>query len=135
CGNYKGVDMLFADRESTAVAMACSVPFKNRSVGFVGESDGWQSISENKKLTHRYRRAENGNIATCAEIDLEEAGNQPFIVSVGFGINQMEAVQRALDSLKVDYEWVKSSYIKDWVEFQESIVVYSHVLEDGLNLF
>jgi glucoamylase len=135
CGEYKGVEMLFAERESTAIAMACSIPFKERSVGFVGVSDGWQDISKNKKLTQQYQRAENGNVAACGEIDLEAVGNKPFIVSVGFGLNPMEAGQRALASIKDDFERVKSFYIKGWLDFQESIQDYSHGLKDGLNLF
>ena len=35
-GDYKGVPMLFAERNGYALAMACSTPWRARSVGFVG---------------------------------------------------------------------------------------------------
>ena len=44
-GDYKGVPMLFAQHDGTALALACSVPWRKMSVGFVGTSDGWQDLS------------------------------------------------------------------------------------------
>ena len=41
-GDYKGVPMLFAQRNGLALALACSAPWRKRSAGFVGTSDGWQ---------------------------------------------------------------------------------------------
>ena len=35
-GDYKGVPMLFAERENAALAFGCSVPWRKMSVGFVG---------------------------------------------------------------------------------------------------
>ena len=43
-GEYKGVPMLFAQGRGTALAMACTVPWRNASAGFVGYSDGWQML-------------------------------------------------------------------------------------------
>lgn len=135
CGSYKGIQMLFAQRDGTAIAMACSIPFRNRSVGFVGASDAWQDISKNKKLTQCYRRAENGNTAVCGELDLEAAKDDPFIIAIGFGMNPKEAGQRALASIRDDFERAKFFYIREWMDFQESIHDFSHSLKDGLNLF
>src|SRR6266705_2911845 len=50
-GSYKGIPMLFAQREGTALALASSSPFKRMSCGYVGFSDGWQDINANKKMT------------------------------------------------------------------------------------
>ena len=50
-GDYKGVPMLFAERNSTALAFACSVPWLKMSVGFVGFSDGWQDLSQHYQMT------------------------------------------------------------------------------------
>jgi GH15 family glucan-1,4-alpha-glucosidase len=51
-GDYKGVPMLFAQRENCALALACSAPWLKRSAGFVGVSDGW--------VRHRHRARERG---------------------------------------------------------------------------
>src|SRR5258708_10749401 len=41
-GDYKGVPMLFAEHEPSALSLASSAPLKKTSVGFVGSSAGWQ---------------------------------------------------------------------------------------------
>ena len=121
CGSYKGMPALFAQRGSAAVAMICSVPFKNRSVGFVGHSDGWQELTRNKRLIDRYERAENGNVAMCGEIDLEAAGGAPIIMAIGFGMNANEAAQRARASILGDYAHARAAYIGEWEQFQAGI--------------
>lgn len=121
CGSYKGMSALFASRGNTAVAMLCSTPFKNRSVGFVGHSDAWQEITKYKALRHRYQRAENGNIAICGEIDLEKADTDSIIIAIGFGMNANEAAQRARASILDNYDRVREEYIGEWLQFQTSI--------------
>src|ERR1019366_3667071 len=83
-GDYKGKPMLFAQRDSCALALACSAPLLKRSVGFAGVSDGWQDLSQHFQMTWKYDRAENGNIALTAEIDLV-ASNGELILARGFG--------------------------------------------------
>ncbi len=124
CGSYKGMRALFAKRGNTAVAMICSIPFKNRTVGFVGSSDAWQEVVHNKALHHRYERAENGNVAVCGEIDLAKAGKEPIIVAIGFGMNANEAAQRARASILNDYDRAREEYINGWKQFQASITDY-----------
>ena len=62
-GDYKGVPMLFAERDGNALALACSAPWLKRSVGFVGVSDTWQDLMLHKFMSWEYTRAENGNVA------------------------------------------------------------------------
>ena len=47
------------------------LPWMARSVGFVGQSDGWQDLTQHGSLTWHYQRAENGNVALIGEIDLQ----------------------------------------------------------------
>jgi glucoamylase len=112
-GDYKGVPMLFAQREGTALALACSVPWGKRSVGFVGYSDGWQDLSQNFRLTWDYTRAENGNIALTGEIELAP-GNDEFVLALGFGGIWAEAGQQALSALLEGYSRIRELYVRDW---------------------
>ena len=107
-GDYKGVGMLFAERDGTCMALACSVPWLNRSVGFVGSSDGWQDVSGNRRMTWSWERAENGNIALTAEVDIVSAQGD-FVVALGFGRNAAEAGNRALASLSDGFEPAQAS--------------------------
>jgi glucoamylase len=97
-GDYKGVPMLFAERNGNALALACSVPWLKSSTGFVGVSDGWQDLSQHKILTWSYDRAENGNVSLIGEIDLTKSEGD-FVLALGFGLNFAEACQRVLASL------------------------------------
>jgi glucoamylase len=120
-GEYKGVPMLFADRDGDALALACSVPWLKRSTGFVGVSDGWQDLSRHKMLTWSYDRAENGNVALTGEVDLlKSEGN--FVIALGFGLNHAEAGQRVLASLSDGFEIARSVYIREWQDWQNTLL-------------
>ena len=119
-GHYKGKPMLFAQRDSCTLALACSAPWLKRSVGFVGVSDGWQDLSRHFQMTWEYDRAENGNIALTAEIDLA-ACNGEFILALGFGGIWAEAGQQALSSLLTSYETTRKDYVFHWQNWQQTL--------------
>ncbi len=75
-GDYKGVPMLFARRDDTFLALACSTPFLGMSCGYAGTSDGWQDVTKNGVMTWFYPDAEDGNIALTGEIDLITCGGE-----------------------------------------------------------
>jgi glucoamylase len=120
-GDYKGVPMLFAQRGDVSLAMACSVPWKKSSAGFVGASDGWQDLVRHKQMLWEFERAENGNVALTAEIDLEEIKHNSFVVALGFGRNPEEAGQRARASIAENFESVKSQFIFEWQKWQKQL--------------
>ncbi len=122
-GEYKGVPMLFAERQGFALALACSAPWLNRSAGFVGASDGWQDLDQHKQLTWKYTRAENGNVALTGEVDLQSGGS--FLLAVGFGGNSFEAGQRALSSLLDGFESARSVYIHEWQNWLQTLLPLS----------
>jgi glucoamylase len=120
-GDYKGVPMLFAERQGTALALACSADWLNRSAGFVGTSDGWQDLNQHRQMTWMYTRAENGNVALTAEIDLQHSGEN-FLLALGFGANSFEAGQRALSSLLDGFESARSFYIHEWQNWLKTLL-------------
>src|SRR5579872_100378 len=121
-GEYKGTPMVFAERESSALALASSTPWLARSAGFVGFSDGWQELRANKRLLRTYERAENGNVAVTGEMDLRTS-NGPFVLALGFGPTAMEAGQHALISLMEDFDKTKAEYVRAWKAWHKSLEV------------
>ncbi len=119
-GDYKGAPMLFARREDTALALACSASWLKLSAGFVGASDGWQDLMAHKEMKWTYGRAENGNIALTGEIDLNASGGE-FQLALGFGRNMAEAGLNALSSLSGGFDEARSSYIGQWQSWQNSL--------------
>ncbi len=125
-GNYKGIRMLFAQRGETSLALACSIPWKKCSAGFVGASDGWQDLMRHKQMTWQFERAENGNVALTGEIDLEEVNNNSFVVALGFGRNPDEAGQRARASILESFESAKIQFISEWVNWQKKLNLHNY---------
>lgn len=125
-GEYKGTPMLFAKRGGYALALACSVPWLNSSVGFVGLSDGWQDLREYKQLTRSFSCAENGNVALTGEVDLLASGGT-FVVALGFGTDTAEAGHRALAGVLDDFEDAMAQYIQDWQSWQATLLPMEQV--------
>src|SRR5262249_1068443 len=76
--------MLFAEGRSTALALACTVPWRNASTGFVGYSDGWQmlfrpearpDLDPGAKRQRRRRGKHRPNAAKCHRRQLHMARN------------------------------------------------------------
>lgn len=119
--SYKGVSMLFAEREGQALALACSAPWLKCSAGYVGVSDGWQDLAQHKQMAWTYSSAPDGNVALTGEIDLAASGGT-FLLALGFGLNAAEAGHRALASLMDGFEVARDHYVRDWEAWQKSLV-------------
>jgi glucoamylase len=118
-GEFEGTPLLLAQRYDCALALACSAPWTKRSVGYVGSSDGWQDLKAHKQMTWEYTRAENGNVALTAEIDLSKSkGN--FVLALGFGKDPDEAARNAIASLRDGFDKAKHDYVAGWQEWMKT---------------
>ncbi len=119
-GDYKQSQLLLAEREGWSLAVASSLPWRARSAGFVGFSDGWQDLSQHKRMEWQYKRAVNGNVALTGEVDLS-AGNE-FVLAIGFGNNWEEAAQHARASLLDGFDAAMMQYCAEWDQWQNSLL-------------
>ncbi len=119
-GAYKGMSMLFAYRNGKTLAFACSYPWKKRSVGYVGKSDGWTDLSRHKQMTWEYQHAENGNVALTGQIDLDKV-EDTFLLAIGFGTDMEEAGLHVRSSLLNGFDEAHQLYVKEWKEWQKMI--------------
>ena len=117
-GEYKGVPMLFAERDGHALALACSAPWLARSVGFIGVSDGWQELRAHGRLIHVHQRAENGNVAVTGEVEIARDG--AFVLALAFGATSAEAGQRAVFSLLNGFDAARDQYVGRWQRWHGS---------------
>jgi glucoamylase len=120
-GAYKGTPMMFASHGDTALAFACSTPWKKMAAGFAGLSDGWQDLSQHYQMTWEYSRAENGNVALTGEIDLAACGGE-FVLAIGFGEIWTEAGLNARATLLDPYDELRSHYVWHWKHWQDSLL-------------
>jgi glucoamylase len=131
-GDYKSIPMLFAQRDGVALALACSTSFLGRSCGYVGRSDGWLDISEHKCMTWFYQRAQDGNIALTAEIDLQACGGD-FSLALGFGETPSEAGQRARATLLEKSDSLVKRYVEGWQRVQNSCLDLGKAQQNGFD--
>ncbi|MGA7235393.1 MAG: glucan 1,4-alpha-glucosidase [Bryobacteraceae bacterium] len=118
-GERGGVPLLFAQRKDNALALACSASWVKRSVGYVGSSDGWQDLKAHKQMTWEYTRAENGNVAMTAEIDLLKSRGA-FVLALGFGKDPDEAALNAMASLHDGFDKAKRDYVAGWQDWAKT---------------
>jgi glucoamylase len=104
---------LFARREGASLALVCSAPWLKRSAGYVGSSDGFRDLQAHKHMTWEFTRAENGNVALTAEVDLSKAQGT-FVLALGFGKDPEEAARNAGASLRDGFDRAKHDYIAGW---------------------
>jgi glucoamylase len=130
-GDYKGVPMLFAERDSIALAAASLPNWTRRSAGFVGVSDGWQDVVTNRQMTWRYDRAVDGNVALIAEVDLEACGGS-FVTALAFGGSAAEAGHRARASLLDGFDAARAAYVRDWTAWQQRLEPLASFEADSL---
>jgi len=117
-GDYKGVQMMFAERDGCALAMACSEPFLAMSCGYVGASDGWQQLNKHKTLAECYAEARDGNIALTAQVDLEACSGD-FVLVLAFGPSPAEAGQDARAGLLRHFDVACKEFVDGWERFHK----------------
>ena len=120
-GDFKGHEMLFAEGRGMSLAVASSVPWLARSAGYVGVSDGWQTLSRGEGLRTEFQRAENGNVAITGTLDIAANGGRA-VLAIGFGLRSEEAALRVLRSLQQPLETALEYYCAGWRQKQAQLL-------------
>jgi glucoamylase len=135
-GTYNGTPMLFASgSDGMSLALASSAPWKSRSAGYVGVSDGWQQLKKCGRLDPQYGRAENGNIALTGEIGFSSENGGKTLLVLAFGPSPEEAGYNALASLQAGFETAAEPYVKSWCGWQNGLLPLDRKGKDGLNSY
>jgi len=114
--DYHGISMLFAQRDNTTLALACSSDFIKCSVGYVGTSDGYTDLKQHHQMEWEYTKADNGNIALSAQIDISK--NKKVLLAIGFGSTAKDAANQAWSSILDGFDLAKERYIYEWQKWQ-----------------
>ena len=81
------------------------------SVGYVGESDGWQDFDRNGALTWSYGAAGPGNVALVGALP------RSAVLGLGFGSSMQAAATLAISSLVQPFDNLLNRQIKKWQEW------------------
>jgi glucoamylase len=133
-GAWKGVPMLFAQRAGTGLALACSVPFRTMSCGYVGVSDGWQQLRAERTLATVYDEARNGNVALTGELDFEAVGGT-LVLALGFGRDDAEAGHNVRAALFADFPRHVADYTAQWEDFHRGLLDLGEVDDSGFDAY
>jgi glucoamylase len=117
-GDYKGIPMLFAQKGEHVLALACSQPMLQLTVGFHGVSDGWMDLAAHYKLTRISSKADTGHVVLTAEIGSHPAN---IWVAISMGASALEAGAKAWGSLMDGFETIKERYTGAWRQWQLSL--------------
>ena len=107
-----GRKLFHVERENINLSFCCSPDFLRRSVGYVGYSDGWQDLMDDFRMDWEFKKAENGNIALTAEIDL--SASLEFTMAVGFGRNRFSSCAKVLRTLAIPFSRHRELFIEQW---------------------
>ena len=107
-----GKTILLAWKGRTYLAMGADTGFLEASCGYVGISDGWQDLKDNRKFDWRFERAEDGNIAVAGQVDITKTAQ--FTVGLAFGDSAHAAITTLFQSLSVPFARHRDRYVDQW---------------------
>jgi len=125
-GNRK---LVHASHDNVSLVLGGAPDFKRRSVGFVGASDGWRDLMDNFKMDWEFSRADDGNLAITAEVDLS-AGLE-FTVGVGFGCSPQSASTQLEQALATSFAEVRKKFVGQWQRARSELDLSAHTGDAG----
>ncbi len=109
-----GTPALLAWRAGLFLCVTARLPFTERSVGYVGRSDGWTALKHTGRLA-TYDSADDGNIALTGGWSARPGETQLLVTS--FGRTEKEALFAAQLALNQDFDTIYAQYLGEWKHF------------------
>jgi len=121
--DLSGNPVLHASREDFHLACAASPSFGKASVGYVGQSDGYQDLVKHRDMTWTFKNAPDGNVAMTAELLPDDEGK--FVVAIGLGGSLTGAITPMEQALAQSFDHIFANFVKQWKRLR-------HEDEDGM---
>jgi len=107
---------LFAHRRRRVLCVSADTPFANQSVGYVGQSDGWQDLVAHGRLTYGFTKAGPGNVALTAELTTPTG-----VLAIGFSNSARGAWTLAQSSVAEGFDAARSEFLRQWALWGENL--------------
>lgn len=131
---YKGYDHLTATRDDRYHLSLCADhPFLATSCGYVGKSDGYIELKENKYLKNAYPKALDGNITLTGEIDLEKG--YEFSLFLSFGHSFEEASKASKSTFYHNQKHLFKKFIEGWKKKTSQLPKINFISKEAKNLY
>jgi len=131
--SHGGFDFLTARRGGVAAALTADVPFRKMSAGYSGSSDGWQDLKKDFRMDWLFEKADDGNIALIAELDL--SARAEFTLCLSFGADEAAAVGEAVATMGRGYAFMEKEYLRGWNDYLGGLNDLSGASLDGGRLY
>ncbi len=128
-----GRTLLTAHHDGHWLALGATIPFLETSCGFVGTSDGWTDLADDRQLEERWDSAVNGNIALTGRLDVTHG--QPFTLGLSFGASLQAAVTALLESLALPFEAHRERFGEQWRRACHGMAPLGEASGDGGRLY
>jgi glucoamylase len=128
-----GREFLTAHKNGNWLALAATVPFVNRSCGYVGRTDGWQDLAHGFKMDYHFAAATDGNIALTGEIDLSRGHR--FTLGLAFGHTLHRAVTTLFQSLGIPFANHRTRFLDQWERICRNLYPLEKLSGDGGRLY
>lgn len=128
-----GREILAAEKHGTWLAIGASCKFSRLSCGYVGASDGFTDLSKNHRMTLEFDQALGGNVALTAQLDLPKS--RIFVLGLAFGESLEGAVSSLFQSLSVDFEAQRHTFVETWERVSRSRKRLEGASTDGGGLY
>jgi glucoamylase len=124
--------VLWAFDDKAASAVMAKPAFEKVSSGYLGTSDGWTDLSQDKAMDWNYVYAPAGNVVQLAKTPLDGKSARNMTVAIGFGRGTAEATKTAFESLKAGFDDIAEDYADTWHNYLERLKTPSSVASETL---
>ena len=107
-----GKKAILAWKGETSMTMGVDCGFTRVSCGFVGASDGYQDLLDNRKMDWEFDSATNGNIAVMGEIEVGRT--REFTLAISFGSGHHAALAAMMQTLAISFEAHSKRFVEQW---------------------
>jgi glucoamylase len=124
-----GKRTLLAWHGPVSLAMGADCGFTRSSCGYVGQSDGYQDLATDMKMTWSFGQALDGNIAVTGEIDV--ARNREFTIAIGLGDGHHAALSEMGQALAMPYEKHCERFVEQWMRVRTAVELAGVSMDGG----
>jgi len=121
---------LLAWEDDNYLSLQSASPFKAKTVGFTGKSDGINALKTTQSLNNQYTNTGEtaGNVSMLAELG-EISANTTFDLALSFGKTQQQSIQQGEQSLAKGYQTVLNTMVEQTADNGKLLYTSAMVLK------
>lgn len=112
---------LIASDNTAASALRAAPAFTETSSGYMGTSDGWTDLSQNKRLTAHHHQAGPGQVGQVGRVPIDGVNTSRAVLTLGYGPRHPEAVAAAEATERAGFDAVARAYADGWQRYADSL--------------